>query len=84
MSRKLLSTEKRTTRKEAAEKIHSLADKISEGRVDLKAGNDSVNLEPTHQVEFELDVEEEQDGDISLEIEVEWSETETSEELEIQ
>ena len=84
MSQKLLMTEKKMSRAEAAEKIHSLADKISEGQVELKAGNDSVNLQPGEQVEFELEVEKEADGDTSIEIEVEWPETDKSEELEIQ
>ena len=72
------------SREDAGEKLHNLADKISEGQVELKAGNDSVNLQPADQVEFELDVEKEADGDLSIEIEVEWPETGTSEELEIQ
>lgn len=84
MSRKLLKTTKKMSREDAAEKIHSLADKIGKGQVELKAGNDSVNLQPSEQVEFELEVEEEKDGDLSIEIEVEWPEKGNSEELEIQ
>ena len=84
MSQKLLTTEKKMAREQAAEKIHSLADKISEGQVELKAGNDSVNLQPGEQVELEIEVEKEADGDTSIEIEVEWPETDKSEELEIQ
>lgn len=84
MSRKLLKTTQKMHRKDAAEKIRDIADKINNGEIELKAGNDSVNLQPADQVEFELDVEKEEDGDISIEIEVEWSETESSEELEIQ
>lgn len=84
MSQKLLKTTTKMSRQDAAEKLHNLADKISEGQVELKAGNDSVNLQPADQVEFELDVEKEEDGDISIEIEVEWPETGKSEELEIQ
>lgn len=71
-------------REDAAEKLHNLADKISQGQVELKAGNDSVTLQPADQVEFELDVEKEKDGDISIEIEVEWPETRNNGEIEIQ
>ena len=74
MSRKLLKTQAKMSREEASQKLHDLADKIGEGEVSLKAGNDSVNLRPSENVEFELDVEEEKDGDISIEIEVEWPE----------
>ena len=72
------------SREEAGEKLHSLADKIIEGKVDLKAGKDSVTLQPGEQVELEIDVEKEDDGDLSLEIEIEWPETGKSGELEIQ
>lgn len=72
------------SRQDAAEKLHNLADKISEGQVKLKAGNDSVTLQPADQVEFELDVEKEDDGDISIEIEVEWPERQSSGDIEIQ
>jgi len=82
MAKKLLRMESLMSRDEAAEKLHSLADKISEGRVELEAGNDSVELTPSDQVEFELEVEQESDGDLSIEVEVEWSEEET-ENLEI-
>lgn len=81
MSRKLL---KKMSREDAAEKLHNLADKLREGQVELKSGNDSVSLQPGEQVKFELDVEEEEDGDISIEIEVEWPETRNGEDLEIQ
>ena len=84
MSRKLLKTTKKMSRQEATEKIHSLADKIGEGRIELKAGDDSVTLQPADQVEFELDVEEEEDGDISIEIEVEWQERQTNGDIAIQ
>lgn len=84
MSRKLLKTTKKMSREDAAEKLHNLADKIGRGQVELRAGNDSVNLQPGEQLEFELDVEKEEDGDISIEIELEWPEKGTSEELEIE
>jgi amphi-Trp domain-containing protein len=78
MTEKLLQTETRVSRTEAAEKLHSLADKISEGKVELKSGSDSVKLEPADSVEFELEVEEEDDGDQSIEVEIEWSNKEKS------
>lgn len=83
MAKKLLSTETVMSREEAAEKMKELADKIGEGKVELKQGNDSIELRPSEQVEFELDVEEEHDGDISIEVEIEWSKNEKSENVEI-
>ena len=83
MSRKLLRTESMMSREDAAQKLHDLADKIGDGRVELKAGEDSIELRPSDQVEFEIEVEEETDGDISIEMEVEWSEESQGENLEI-
>lgn len=73
MTEKLLSTESSMSREEAADKMRDLADKIAEGRVELKTQNDSIELRPSARVDFELEVEEEQDGDISIEVEIEWS-----------
>lgn len=83
MSRKLLRTESMMKKEDAAEKLHNLADKISDGKVELKAGQDSIELTPAERVEFELDVEEEEDGDISIEIEVEWTKDSREANLEI-
>ena len=83
MSRKLLRTESIMNKKDAAEKLHDLADKIGDGKVELKAGEENIELTPSDQVEFEIEVEEETDGDISIEIEVEWSKDSQDEELEI-
>jgi amphi-Trp domain-containing protein len=57
MARKLLKTEKKMSCKGAGEKSHSLADKLSEGNIELKSGNDSVKLQPSEYVEFELEIE---------------------------
>lgn len=84
MSEKLLKTEEKIGRDEAAEKIHSLADRIAEGRVELKSGGDSLTLQPGDQVEFEIEVEREKDGDTSIEIEVEWPEEGKGGEIEIE
>ena len=83
MSRKLLQTETVMSREDAAEKLHNLADKISEGRVELETGDNSVELHPAERLEFELDVEEESDGDISIEVEIEWSKEQKEEKVEI-
>lgn len=83
MSKKLLRTEQRMDRKDAAEKLHNLADKLGEGSIELKAGDNSVTLQPANDLEFELDVEKESDGDMSLEIELEWSETTEENSVEI-
>ena len=71
------------TREEAATKMRDLADKIAEGRVELKTQTDSITLNPSERVDFELEVEEEEDGDISIEVEVEWSKNKKSEDVEI-
>ena len=83
MARKLLRTESMMGRDEAAEKLHELADKIGDGKVELKAGEDSIELTPSERVEFEIEVEEETDGDISIEVEVEWAKDSQNEGLEI-
>lgn len=75
--------EKKMNREEASRKIHDIADKIGEGKVDLKSGEDSVELRPANQVEFEVEVEEEKDGDTSIEIEVEWAKDDKGDDLEI-
>ncbi|WEL19604.1 amphi-Trp domain-containing protein [Candidatus Nanohalococcus occultus] len=82
MSKKLLKTETVMSRQNAAEKLHGIADKIADGRLELTTGNDSVTLEPADRVEFEIQVEEEMDGDMSLEVEIEWSPND-SEDIEI-
>lgn len=84
MSKRLLKTKEKISREDAGEKIHTIADKIADGNVELSSGKDSVNLEPSRQVEFEIQVEEEKDGDLSIEIEVEWSEDESGGGVEIQ
>lgn len=83
MSRKLMKTTNNMSRENASQKLHDLADKIAEGEVNLKSGNDSIRLHPSDQVEFELEVEEEEDGDISIEIEVEWPKNSSEEDIEI-
>lgn len=71
------------SREDAAEKMRELADKIGEGRVELTSGDDSIELTPADQVEFELDVEEENDGEISIEVEIEWSSKDQDKEVKI-
>lgn len=83
MSQKLLQTKTMMDRESAAEKLHNLADKIGEGRIELKSESESVVLEPADKVEFELEVEEESDGDLSIEIEVEWSQDHAENDVEI-
>lgn len=78
-----MKTTSRMSREEASEKLHSLADKISEGNVELRSGQDSLKLTPADELEFELDVEEEEDGDISIEIELEWPKNSEKANLEI-
>jgi amphi-Trp domain-containing protein len=71
------------SREEAAQRIRDLADKIGDGKVKLKSGDDSIELTPSERAEFELEVDEETDGDISIEMEIEWAEERQGEELEL-
>lgn len=71
------------SKEDAAGKLHDLADKIGDGKVSLRSGEESIELRPADQLEFEIEVEEEKDGDISIEVEVEWSEESQGEDLEI-
>lgn len=83
MTEKLLKTESKMSRTEAAEKLHEIADKVGEGKIELSSGNDSVSLTPADNVEFQIEVEEEKDGDLSIEVEIEWNDQETNEKVEI-
>lgn len=84
MSRKLLKTEEKMNRSDAAAKLHNLADKINEGKLKLSNGKDNVELIPANRLEFELEVEEETSGETSIEIELEWQEGSDEETLEIE
>ena len=81
MEKKLFSSEKKMSRREASERIQKIAERLGEGKIELSSGQDSISLEPADQVELEIEVEEESDGK-SIEIEVEWSEN-SSEDIEI-
>ena len=82
MTNKLFRTEKHMSREEASQRLKKISEKLGEGKLELKSGENSVILEPDEQVEFEIEVEQESDGDMSLEIEVEWSEN-SREDIEI-
>lgn len=84
MSTRLLKTKENISRDAASEKLHTIADKLGGGQIELKSSGETVSMEPSEQVEFEIEVEEEKDGDVSLEIEVEWSRKQSSGEVEIQ
>jgi amphi-Trp domain-containing protein len=62
-----------------ADYLHSLADNLDSGSdVTLRAGDQSVTLNPPTRVEFEVKAEREGpvdgDGELSIEVELEWPE----------
>lgn len=75
-SKVLLSTEEPMSREKLAELLHDLADKMAEGEVILRQGNDGINLEIPTNLVLEVKVEEKetkQKGTKStLELEIEW------------
>jgi amphi-Trp domain-containing protein len=84
MSNVVFKNEEKISRSEIAEKIQKIADGVERGEINLKSGDESVQLRPSESCEFELEVEEESDGEISLEIEIEWDKNEKAGELEIE
>ncbi|WP_254271403.1 amphi-Trp domain-containing protein [Haloarcula marina] len=78
----LFETEQDLSRDAVAEYLHTFADSIaSGGDVTLRAGDQSVTLDPPAQVEFEVKAEREGpadgDGELSIEVELEWPENAT-------
>lgn len=72
MTEKIIQIEKRMSRSEIAETLNSIAEGLEKGEITVESGNESVELRPSDNPEFEIEVEEEQDGEMSLEIEIEW------------
>ncbi len=83
MSNVVFKNEEKISRSDISDKIRRIADGMDKGEINLKAGEESVQLRPSETCEFELKVEEEKDGEISLEIEFEWYEDEENQQLEI-
>lgn len=83
MSKKLFTSEQKLSRPEIAQYIRKIADGVESGEINLKSGQNSIDLHLSDMPELEVQVEQEADGEKSLEIEIEWKEGETEEGLEI-
>jgi amphi-Trp domain-containing protein len=77
---RLFKSEERTSRSEAVSFMRQLADKIEEGKVILRQGNEEVALELPGNVVFEVQAEDEDKGakgtQRSLKLEIKWFDTE--------
>ncbi|MDS0301296.1 amphi-Trp domain-containing protein [Halogeometricum sp. S1BR25-6] len=82
----LFKSESTQTRGEIASYLRSVAEKLEqEGSITLKAGSESVTMDPPTQPTFEVKAEREGPangpGELSIEFELEWDEnSETGEE----
>jgi amphi-Trp domain-containing protein len=78
----LFETERRMNRRDVAEYLRTVADKLeSGGDISLSAGDQSVRLDPPEQPTFEVKAERETpsgggQGELSIEFELEWDEGE--------
>ncbi|KTG29045.1 amphi-Trp domain-containing protein [Haloferax profundi] len=75
----LFKSESRQTRAEIASYLRAVADKLDAGEpITLKAGDQSVTMEPPASPTFEVKAEREgpagQPGELSIEFELEWDE----------
>lgn len=82
MSDKLFEIEKKMSRKEISENLRKIADGLERGKIELNSKNQSIELNPSENLEFEIDVEESK-NEVSVEVEIEWKEGGKAEDLEI-
>ncbi len=71
----LFKTEEKMSRKNAAELLHQIADKIDNGKVVLQQGNKNVKLKIPGRVELEIKAEKEvgrRKTKKKIEVEIEW------------
>ena len=72
----LFKSEEHQDRQAVAEFLRDLADRVADGRVNLRQGEQEVSLEIPYQVVLELKAEVEDKGRTkkrSLEVEIEWT-----------
>lgn len=73
---RLFKSEERKNRSEVSAFLHQLADKISEGQVVLRQGQEEITLQLPHNLILELQVEDEdkkrKGTQHSLEVEIKW------------
>ena len=75
---RLFKSEERMSRPDVGQFLHQLADKVAEGRVLLRQGQEEITLEMPHNLVLEVQVEDEDKKSKgiqhSLEIEIKWFE----------
>ena len=84
---RLFKSEERQSRPHVSAFLHQLADKISEGRVVLRQGQEEITLQLPHSLILEVQVEDEDKGtkgiQHSLEVEIKWFDDEQEGSLEL-
>mgnify|MGYP001055911234 CR=1 FL=1 len=84
---KLFKSEERKSRSDLSAFLHQLVDKISEGRVVLRQGQEEIVLQLPHSLILEVQVEDEDKGtkgtQHSLELEIKWFDDEQGGPLEL-
>ena len=84
---RLFKSEERKSRSDVGAFLHQLADKISEGQVVLRQGQEEIVLQFPHNLILEVQVEDEDKGakgiQHSLEVEIKWFDDEEGGPLEL-
>jgi amphi-Trp domain-containing protein len=84
---RLFKSEERKTRSDASEFLHQLADKIAQGQIVLRQGQEELSLQLPANLILEIQVEDEdkksKGTQHSLEIELKWFDDETGGPLEL-
>ncbi|MGD1994374.1 MAG: amphi-Trp domain-containing protein [Anaerolineae bacterium] len=84
---RLFESEERKNRSDLSAFLHQLADKISEGQVILRQGQEEIVLQLPHSLILEVQVEDEDKGTSgiqhSLEVEIKWFDDEQEGPLEL-
>ena len=84
---RLFKSEERRSRADLSAFVHQLADKISEGQVVLRQGQEEITLQLPQSLILEVQVEDEDKGtkgiQHSLEVEIKWFDDEQEGSLEL-
>jgi amphi-Trp domain-containing protein len=84
---RLFKSEERKSRSDVSVFLHQLADKISEGQVVLRQGQEEITLQLSHSLILEVQVEDEdkksKGTQHSLEVEIKWFDDEQGGPLEL-
>jgi amphi-Trp domain-containing protein len=84
---RLFKSEERISRSDLSVFVHQVADKISEGRVLLRQGQEEITLQLPERLILEVQVEDEDKGakgiQHSLEVEIKWFDDEQEGPLEL-